>query len=162
MRLIVSGGRDFADFELVERELRRLNLRKPISVVIHGWIGPAAPVVEHWAREHGIPIVRYPPNWELHGKRAEVYRDEFMLGDSRPDLIVAFPGGRHTAGFVQRALNKGVAVLTVPGPLLEDNHRPKPPFKRTISAMDDTPVKARIGPGETPTCERRLIEVAAV
>ena len=141
MRLIVSGGRAFADAELVQRELRQLNLRKPISVLIHGWIGPAAPVVDHWAREHGIPIVRYPPNWELYGKHAEAYRNEFMLADSRPDLIVAFPGGRDTADLVQRARNTGVAVLMAPGPLVEESHCRKPALKRAVPAMDCTRAK---------------------
>ena len=79
MRLIVCGGRSFANFELIERELTRLHSNKLISVLIHGWIGPAASVIEHWARENDIPIVRYPPNWELHGKGAETRRNEFML-----------------------------------------------------------------------------------
>jgi hypothetical protein len=86
MRLIVCGGRSFTNFELIERELTRLHSNKPISVLIHGWIGPAASVIEHWARENDIPIVRYPPNWELHGNGAETRRNEFMLCDSRPGL----------------------------------------------------------------------------
>jgi hypothetical protein len=56
MRLIVCGRRSFANFELIERELTRLNSNKPISVLIHGWIGPAASVIEHWARENDIPM----------------------------------------------------------------------------------------------------------
>jgi hypothetical protein len=136
MRLIVCGRRSFTDFELVRRELSHLNRQRPISVLIHGWVGPAAPVVEHWARENDISIVRYPPNWELHGKDAEVRRNEFMLSDSRPGLVVAFPGGPDTSDLVHRALNKGVAVLVVPGPLVGESHGAKTPLKRAISGPD--------------------------
>ena len=129
MRLIVCGGRSFANFELIERELTRLNSNKPISVLIHGWIGPAASVIEHWARENDIPIVRYPPNWELHGKGAEARRNEFMLCDSRPGLVVAFPGGPDTSDLVRRALNRGVAVLVVPETLIGESYGARSQFK---------------------------------
>jgi hypothetical protein len=129
MRLIVCGGRSFTNFELVERELTQLNCNKPISVLIHGWIGPAASVIEHWARENDIPIVRYPPNWELHGKGAETRRNEFMLSDSRPGLVIAFPGGPDTSDLVRRALNKGVAVLAVPETLVRERRGARSRFK---------------------------------
>jgi hypothetical protein len=133
MRLIVCGGRSFTNFELLERELTLLNRNKPISVLIHGWIGPAASMVEHWARANDIPIVRYPPNWELHGKDAETLRNEFMLCDSRPGFVVAFPGGPDTSDLVRRALSRGVAVLAVPGPLIGESHRARSRFKHKLA-----------------------------
>jgi hypothetical protein len=93
---------------MVHHELTALHWRKPISVVVHGSIAEA------WARRHGIAVVRYPPNWEFYGKKAEGLRSDFMLTDSRPDFVVAFPGGRHTADLVQRAINVGLAVLAIP------------------------------------------------
>jgi hypothetical protein len=40
--------------DLVKRELTQLNRNKPISVLIHGWIGPAGSVVEHWAQQNDV------------------------------------------------------------------------------------------------------------
>jgi hypothetical protein len=37
-----------------------------------------------------------------------------MLEDSRPALVVAFPGGRYTADLVRWALNAQIAVLVIP------------------------------------------------
>jgi hypothetical protein len=61
-------------------------------------------------------MVRYPLNWVRFGKRAEAVRNAFMLEDSRPDLVVAFPGGRCTADDIRRALVLGFAVYNVPAP----------------------------------------------
>ncbi|CEG10287.1 DUF2493 domain-containing protein [Bradyrhizobium sp. AUGA SZCCT0051] len=114
MRLLVCGGRHFEDAEMVHHELTALHWRKPISVVVHGSIAGVGIIAEAWARRHGIAVVRYPPNWEFYGKKAEGLRSDFMLTDSRPDFVVAFPGGRHTADLVQRAINVGLAVLAIP------------------------------------------------
>lgn len=114
MRLLVCGGRHFEDAEMVHHELTALHWRKPISVVVHSSIAGVGIIAEAWARRHGIAVVRYPPNWEFYGKKAEGLRSDFMLTDSRPDFVVAFPGGRHTADLVQRAINVGLAVLAIP------------------------------------------------
>jgi hypothetical protein len=114
MRLLVCGGRHFEDAEMVHRELTRLHWQKPISVLVHGGMTGAAIAAEAWARRYGVAVVRYPPNWELYGKKAEGLRSDFMLEDSRPALVVAFPGGRHTADLVQRAINARIAVLVIP------------------------------------------------
>jgi hypothetical protein len=114
MRLLVCGGRHFEDAETVHRELTRLHWQKPIRVLIHGGVTGAGINAEAWARRYGIAVVRYPPNWELYGKKAEGLRNDFMLEDSRPALVLAFPGGRHTAHLVQRAINVQVAVLVIP------------------------------------------------
>ncbi|MBQ8103825.1 MAG: DUF2493 domain-containing protein [Afipia sp.] len=114
MRLLVCGGRHFEDAEMVHHELTALHWRKPISVVVHGSIAGVGIIAEAWARRHGIAVVRDPPNWEFYGRKAEGLRSDFMLTDSRPDFVVAFPGGRHTADLVQRAINVGLAVLAIP------------------------------------------------
>jgi hypothetical protein len=67
--------------------------------------------IEAWAREHGADIVRYPPNWQLHGKLAERLRNVFMLRDSRPDLVLALPGGDDTEELLARARGEAVAVV---------------------------------------------------
>jgi hypothetical protein len=68
---------------------------------------------EAWARSSGTPVVRYPPNWKLYGKKAEGLRDAFMIEDSRPDLVLAFPGGRHTADLIQKAIDAKIVVLAI-------------------------------------------------
>jgi hypothetical protein len=113
MRVLVGGGRHFEDAEMVHQELVRQHWRKPISVLIHGSVTGVGIAAEAWARSSGTPVVRYPPNWKLYGKKAEGLRDAFMIEDSRPDLVLAFPGGRHTADLIQKAIDAKIVVLAV-------------------------------------------------
>ena len=113
MRVLVGGGRNFEDAERVHQDLVRLHWQKPISVLIHGSVTGVGIAAEAWARCSGTHVVRYPPNWKLYGKKAEGLRDAFMIEDSRPDLVLAFPGGRHTADLIQKAIDAKIVVLTV-------------------------------------------------
>jgi hypothetical protein len=61
-------------------------------------------------RRNRVAVVRYPPNWERLGKRAEKRRNDFMVADSRPDFVIVFPGGRNTADLVAKALAAGIEV----------------------------------------------------
>jgi hypothetical protein len=71
-----------------------------------------------------------------HDRDAEARRDEFMLGDSRPVFVVAIPGGPDTSDLVHKALNKGVAVLVLPGPLVGENCGSNIRFRCRVFARD--------------------------
>lgn len=109
MRLLVCGGRHFDNPSAVEAELSALNARGGIDVVIHGGMPALGPVVERWAWRNAAHIVRYPANWSL-GKSGDFIRNDFMLSDGRPDMVLAFPGGRRTEDLVREARNAGVSV----------------------------------------------------
>jgi hypothetical protein len=116
MRILVCGGRDYDDDNFIHLELTRFHWRTPITVLIHGAVSGAGMAAETWARRNSIDVVRYPPNWERLGKKAEGHRNTFMLADSRPDVVLAFPGGRHTADLVEKAAAAGVRVVHASGP----------------------------------------------
>ena len=40
-------------------------------------------------------------------------RNQRMLDEGKPDLVVAFPGGRDTADMVRRARSAGVEVVEI-------------------------------------------------
>jgi hypothetical protein len=56
-------------------------------------------------------LEEYPANWEKHERLAGPIRNKQMLDEGRPDLVVAFPGGRGTANMVSQALAAGVKVI---------------------------------------------------
>lgn len=67
-----------------------------------------------WAHGFLIPVRSFPADWEeRHGKRAGPIRNQMMLEEGRPDLVVAFPGGTGTADMVRRAREAGVEVMEV-------------------------------------------------
>ena len=42
-------------------------------------------------------------DWKKYGKKAGPLRNQQMLEEGKPDLVVAFPGGNGTADMVRRA-----------------------------------------------------------
>lgn len=113
MRIVVTGGRDYADRSLLYRVL---DLLAPTRVAQGGARGADALAAE-WcaarAAETGVDSVTYPAQWAEHGKRAGALRNAEMLAAEKPDLVLAFPGGRGTGDCTRRARELGIVVLEV-------------------------------------------------
>lgn len=101
MRLLVCGGRDYDDIATLHRKLQALHDLRPISVLIHGAAMGADSMAGSWARHRGIPEHPYPADWTKHRKAAGPIRNQQMLDEGKPDLVIAFPwrygNGRHGA-----------------------------------------------------------------
>jgi hypothetical protein len=113
MRLLVCGGRHYRD----ERSLRRVldaALRTGDLTLIAGGARGADRLARQWAVDRGVPCATYPADWDQHGPAAGSIRNQQMLDDGRPDMVLAFPGGRGTADMVERAHRKGVLVVNYP------------------------------------------------
>ena len=140
MRLLIAGGRFLDDVGMIRRALDRAHALGPVEVLIHGGAGVLGTVAEDWARENRLHVVRYPANWRAFGKRADAIRDAFMLADSRPDRLLALPGGKDTAALIARARAAGLAVIDAGG-------RPLPPHSpQTAGPARLYRTSDRIGP----------------
>ena len=114
-RVLVTGGRDYPDGHAVFSRLatcRQQAERNGLNLtVIHGDCPTGA---DHWAdlwcRREGIDPRRYPAPWKLHGRSAGPRRNQRMLDEEHPHLVLAFPGNRGTADLVRRACGAGVLV----------------------------------------------------
>lgn len=108
MRLLICGGRDFKDVDFMVEHLESLHRARPVSTVIVGRARGADSIGEAWAEERGIPVDTYPAQWNKHGRRAGPIRNQQMLDEGKPDLVMAFPGGTGTAHMVKIAELAGV------------------------------------------------------
>ena len=110
MRIIVTGGRKFADAAMVERELSKL---KPTLVIVGDATG-ADELALNWANENGIAWLMYVADWDKFRKSAGPIRNSQMISENlNADLVVAFPGGGGTADCVRKARAAGIEVLEV-------------------------------------------------
>lgn len=110
MRVLVCGGRDYAEKAVVWHCLD--NIGPPeVSEIISGMAPGADTLAADWARRFGFPLHKFPADWQKHGRAAGPIRNQRMLDEGKPDLVVAFPGGRGTADMVARARKAGVPVL---------------------------------------------------
>jgi hypothetical protein len=115
MHVLVCGGRDYADVGALNEALDALHRERAVTLLIHGAARGADSLAAAWARSRGIPTLAFPANWKKDGKAAGFVRNARMLRDGRPDLVVAFPGGKGTAHMVRLARDAGVPVLEIAG-----------------------------------------------
>lgn len=125
LRLIVAGGRDFADYGLLRGVLQDWlaqhaqdphNGARPVMVV-SGHARGADALGERFARELGLGLEVYPADWQALGKRAGFVRNSQMVAIA--DALVAFwDGASHgTLDTIRKmqAAGKPVAVYDYAG-----------------------------------------------
>jgi cysteine synthase len=114
MKVLVCGGRDFADRDWLFRELDRIDREiGGISAIIHGCALGADTLAGEWATARSKQVAEFPADWDTHRRAAGPIRNKQMLDEGKPDLVVAFPGGRGTANMVGQARRAGVRVVEV-------------------------------------------------
>lgn len=134
LRVLVCGGRTFgvvtefddfgdptpADDARAWREhmelvfaLEQIKADKGISVVIHGYAQGADSLARIWVEGTNGEVLHAPfrADWRTHGKAAGPIRNQRMIDEGKPDLVVAFPGGKGTADMVRRAAAAGLPVV---------------------------------------------------
>ena len=105
-RVLVCGGRAYEDRQRVFEILAQ---RQP-SVVIQGCARGADSFAGEWADLNGVEHLRFPADWDNLGRAAGPIRNQQMLDEGRPDLVIAFPGSKGTRDMMRRAVLAGVPV----------------------------------------------------
>ena len=104
MRILVCGGRDYDDYGMVKTVLGHW---KPTEIVEGGANG-ADNLAAMYAIANELPHLQYKADWKTHGRAAGMIRNKHMLENSKPDMVIAFPGGRGTTDMVTRAIEAGI------------------------------------------------------
>lgn len=110
MKVIVCGGRTYSDKEHLFKVLDALHAESPITTIVTGLGRGADTLGREWASARSIAFVGYPAKCE-HGKAAGIIRNNEMLKESKPDLVVAFPGGRGTEHMKAITRKAGVRLI---------------------------------------------------
>lgn len=117
MRVLVCGGRDFGveypEYSWIWQVLDTLYADDEDMQIISGMATGADTAGADWARARGVSLFSFPANWDKHGKAAGYIRNKQMLEEGKPDLVIAFPGGRGTANMIKLARDAGVPVEEV-------------------------------------------------
>lgn len=111
---LICGGRDFSDARMFSDAMRRIVRERGYpAVVVHGGAYGADRMAENWAIESQVEkVVAYPAIWKRDGNKAGPLRNQRMLDDARPDVVISFPGGRGTADMVRRArATSGITLI---------------------------------------------------
>jgi hypothetical protein len=113
MRVLVCGGRDFNDPSFVFRHLYHQHDQSPITLLISGGASGVDRFANSWAEGRHIATLEIRAQWKKHGRAAGPLRNAEMLRLGKPDLVMAFPGGKGTANMVEQATQHGVTVVEI-------------------------------------------------
>lgn len=109
MKIIVTGGRDFDDYDLVVKTLSDL---KP-TMIIQGGARGADFLALKFAKANSIEYKTYKAEWSVYGKLAGFRRNRLMLIENRDATVVAFKGGKGTENCISTAKHLGFLVLEI-------------------------------------------------
>lgn len=127
MKILVCGGRDFKDRVFLYKTLTELfKTDGPIEELIHGGAQGADSLAKTWAIDNSIPCKAFPAKWDdlYHptavikvngwGKKYDALaghrRNQQMLDEGKPDMVIAFKGGSGTANMIALAKKAGVPI----------------------------------------------------
>ncbi len=113
LKVLVCGGRDFSHADFIHAELDRLHARYGFDMLIEGDARGVDRIAGEWARARGIKLIEFPAKWKEQGRHAALIRNERMVQEGKPDLVIAFPGGAGTSHTCRTAEQAGILVLKV-------------------------------------------------
>lgn len=104
MRVIIAGSRSVTDPHEVNRAI--IDSGFVITEVVSGGCYGPDTFGEQWAARQGIPVKRFPADWNKHGKAAGPLRNQEMV-DYADAVIAVWDGqSRGVASLMKCALNK--------------------------------------------------------
>lgn len=112
MRILITGSRDFLDYELMKNTLKKYKGKN--ATIIHGACRGADLTADFVAKKFGFNVEKYPANWQKYGKSAGPIRNKEML-ESDIDLVLAFPIGesKGTRNCISQAKAKNIPVIII-------------------------------------------------
>ena len=121
MNLLVCGGRDCSKADvwnwLEQNAYDEISFATgcyssvTLKKLIHGGARGADEGAADWGRSEGIKVIGYPADWRKHGKSAGPIRNQRMLDEGKPDIVIAFPGGKGTIDMLRRTEAAGILVI---------------------------------------------------
>ena len=115
IRVLICGGRDFDDYAMLADTLIGLiGQYDPKEVtIISGHARGADKLGEQFAKANNCELLIFPADWDKFGKGAGPIRNQQMIDEGKPDLVVAFKGGKGTADMVRRTKKHNIKVIEV-------------------------------------------------
>lgn len=116
-KILVCGGRDFNDRQLLFDTLESIRKSKRHEEdnleIISGMAKGADSLAVEYAKAFGLPLNKFFAEWEKYGKSAGYRRNTRMLVEGKPDLVVAFPGGKGTEMMIKIAKEAGIQTIII-------------------------------------------------
>lgn len=117
MKVLICGGRDLNE-KLVCTWLENnfLTLFPDCTMIVHGGAKGADNGAHKFCVKENFPETVYAVSkeeWNKYGRAAGVLRNQKMLDQENPDIILAFPGGRGTKDMIIRGKKNKLIVYEI-------------------------------------------------
>lgn len=94
-KVIIAGGRDFLDYNLLKEKVNNILIDKRLThkiVIISGCARGADTLGMRYASENILDVDEYPADWDKYGKKAGYMRNVEMAENA--DALIAFWDGK--------------------------------------------------------------------
>lgn len=113
MRVLICGSRGWHDPNPITAMIAGYDMlsdgRSERLTIIHGDAPGADKMAGRIGKQWGAEVVPEPADWDRYGKGAGPKRNEKMLRDHKPEVILAFRSAGKSNG-TDDMVNKGVAA----------------------------------------------------
>jgi hypothetical protein len=113
-RVLVCGGRNYSDRKKFISTMDAIDVERQITLIIQGGASGADSLAKLWALRAAVPYIEFRADWNKNGRAAGPLRNQKMIDQGRPDLVVAFQGGRGTSDMMRRARTAKIPVREIP------------------------------------------------
>lgn len=116
MKTIIAGSRSITNMAMIEKAVGLSGWRERITEVVSGGAWGADRLGEQWAKRNGIPVTRFPADWNRHGKSAGAIRNKEMAAYAEALIAIWNLGSRGTRHMVETmtSLHKPTCVMKLP------------------------------------------------
>lgn len=113
LKVIIAGGRDFSDYDLLCKTCDILLAGRNVIEIVSGTARGADSLGERYAKEKGINIKKFPADWNKWGKSSGYRRNAEMARYG--NLLIAFHDGisRGTKNMIEISREKKLEVHVV-------------------------------------------------
>lgn len=117
LRVLVCGDRNWANRKLIRSRLIITQIISNIEVLIEGECSGADRIAREEAEKLGIKVMPFPAKWSKYGRAAGPIRNQRMIDEGKPDLVLAFHNNldksRGTKDMINRAQKAGIKFIVV-------------------------------------------------
>lgn len=111
--VIIAGGRDFDDYELLKNSVSKILSKKENICVFSGKAKGADSLGARYAIENNLQLKEFPADWNKNGKMAGMIRNIEMGNEA--DALIAFwdccsHGTKHMIDYMKKN-NKPVRII---------------------------------------------------
>lgn len=113
MKVIIAGGRDFNNYELLKEKCNKILINKSDIEIVSGGADGADRLGESYAKDMGYPIKYFPADWKKYGNAAGPIRNK-QMAEYADSLIVFWDWqSKGTKNMIKNAQDIGLQVRII-------------------------------------------------